>query len=139
MQYNKLEDTSGMDPKHIQSRDINAGGSVSIDPNHLTATPDPDEARRKKIKWIIIGSVLLVIVILAIVLPLTLIHHGGDDNGGGHGPLPPGQMNPYNAIPNTAKYDGKGTRFSGYLLADVGTTAKLEKSLAMSAVPSMYK
>jgi hypothetical protein len=140
MQYNKLEDSSG-DPRHIQSKDINAGGSVSIDPNHLTsgATPDEDAAKRKKIKWAIIGSILFVVVVLAIVLPLTLIKHGGGDDNG-HGPLPPGQMNPYGGIANTAQFDGSGTRFSGYLLADLSKKDQIEnQGHAMNAVPQQFR
>lgn len=139
MQYNKLEDTSG-DPRHIQSKEINAGGSVSIDPNHLTsgATPDEEAARRKKVKWMIIGGILFVVVVLAIVLPLTLIKHGG--GGDDHGPLAPGQMNPYDAISNTLVYDGSGTRFSGMLLVDLNQKRMIEENgHAMNAVPQQFR
>ena len=145
MQYDKFDDTNtgGVDQQHIQTKDINAGGSVSIEANHLTSGQSPlltneaEAARRKKIKWIIFISLIVIVVVLSIVLPLTLIHHDNDNDG--HGPLPPGQMNPYGAIHNTAKYDGSGTRFSGYLLADISKKAQLEKKmLAMNAVPQQF-
>lgn len=97
MQYNKLEDTDNTDGggKHIQSKEIINGGSISLDRGL-----DADARRKKHIKWGIIGAIILIIVILAIVLPLVLIKKGG---GGGdqHGPLPPGKMNPYQSIPGS--------------------------------------
>ena len=54
--------------------------------------------RKKFIKYGIIGSVLLIIAALAIVLPIVLIKKTDDNNNNddhGHGPLPPGKMNPY--------------------------------------------
>ena len=54
--------------------------------------------RKKIIKYGIIGSVLLIIATLSIVLPIVLIKKTDDNNNNddhGHGPLPPGKMNPY--------------------------------------------
>lgn len=112
MQYNKLED-SGETP---QQRNINPSGSVTIENNIVQMDTEDAAAKRKKyIKWGIIGAVALIAVVLAIVLPLTL-GGGGNDNGG-HGPLPPGQMNPYGAVAGTAKYSGSGTQFTGSLVS----------------------
>jgi hypothetical protein len=74
------------------------------------------------------------VIVLAIVLPLVLIKKGGNDNG--HGPLPPGQMNPYSAVPGTQKASGSGASVSGYLLSNVNGD-QLEK-MAQKAIPERF-
>lgn len=98
--------------------------------------PADQEARRKKyIKWGIIGGVALIVIVLAIVLPLTLIKHGDDDNG--HGPLPPGNMNPYSFIPGSQKSSGSGTSVSGLLLLNNLKSDSLAEQ-AQQAIPEEF-
>jgi len=120
MQYNKLEDSdTGNNVRHIQSQNINPGGSVSVDAAGLLPGIETPEAKRKKyIKWGIIGGIALIAVVLAIVLPLTL-GGGGGNNGDNHGPLAPGQMNPYDSVQGSEVYSPSGSSFSGYLLANI--------------------
>ena len=88
MNYKKLEDSDTPENvRHIQSKDINPGGSVSLENTPLVniKTDDSDKAARRKkhIKWGIIGGIILIVVVLAIVLPIVLIKKGGGggDNG----------------------------------------------------------
>lgn len=127
MQYNKLEDSdTGQDPRHIQSNEIINGGSVSVEGQGALLGAESAEARRKKyIKYGVIGGIVLIVVILAIVLPLTLINH--EDPGDGHGPLPPGQMNPYSSISGSQHFSGSGSSFRGYLVADLNKQAQIKQ------------
>lgn len=74
----------------------------------------------------------MIVIVLAIVLPLTLIKHN-DDNGGGHGPLPPGNMNPYNSDAASIASAGSGASISGRLVA-----GKLDAERASHAVPKTF-
>ena len=53
------------------------GADSTVDPNHFSGgtghTLTPDEQKKKKIKWIIIGVVAGIAVLLAILLPILLI------------------------------------------------------------------
>ena len=66
-------------------------------------------------------------MILAIVLPLVLIKKGG--GGDGHGPLPPGNMNPYFTA-GASVASGSGASVFGRLRAD-----KLNAVQAASSIP----
>lgn len=134
MQYNNLED-SGETP--LQGKNINPSGSVTIENNLAQLNQEDADAKRKKyIKWGIIGAVILIVVTLAIVLPLTLGGGGGDNPVDPHPPLPAGLMNPYNAVPGSAKYAGSGNQFSGSLQSiDVD---KLTQAAAHDVIPKEF-
>lgn len=148
MNYNKLEDMGDSGdalPRHIQSKDINPNGSVSLENTPIVNMRNDNEseekaARRKKhIKWGIIGGILLIVVVLAIVLPIVLIKKGGGGGGGGddHGPLPPGRMNPYTSIGNMPTVSGSRSSVSGYLIASNVLSNSIQEK-AKEAIPKQF-